>query len=341
LFLDFRIRQLQCFLTLSDLLHYGKSARALYISQPTLSFQIKSLEEVFGVKLFERTRQQVRLTDAGHAFREYAQTIVDTVDAARECLGGLYGRLRLRVACGPVGQYILLPAVIRALAAEHPDFELELIELTTEESMTRLHDGKVDALLMMTALPISGMRFDPICRDSMVAMVSTRSALASQKTISVQDLRETSLIASRIKDCRFHQPFLHSMLAPFGITPRIVESPQSCGVQFAYAAAGEGIALTPSSMASCTFPGLVALPFAEVLPEFHLGLSAMENNETSAMTIFREVVLRDVVAKAKLLETRQPGSLRPFPAVAARALPHPVSRPRIVQDRREAVRSAG
>jgi DNA-binding transcriptional LysR family regulator len=83
--LDFRIRQLQCFLTLSDLLNYGRTARVLYMSQPTISFQIKSLEETFGVKLFVRDRQQVRLTDAGLAFREYARTIMDQVHAAHEC----------------------------------------------------------------------------------------------------------------------------------------------------------------------------------------------------------------------------------------------------------------
>ncbi len=108
--MDFRIRQLQCFLTLADLLNYGKTARALYMSQPTISFQIKTLEESFGAKLFDRDRQRVRLTEAGLAFREYAQTIVDTVEAARERLGGLNSRLQLRLSCGPVGQFILLPA---------------------------------------------------------------------------------------------------------------------------------------------------------------------------------------------------------------------------------------
>ena len=145
--MDFRIRQLQCFLTLSDLLNYGKTARALYMTQPTITFQINSLEEAFGVKLFERDRQQVRLTDAGSAFRKYAQSIMDTVDAAHECLSGLHTRLRLRVACGPVGQFVLLPAVIRMLAAEYPDFGLEVTELTTEQQMTRLPEGKVDALI--------------------------------------------------------------------------------------------------------------------------------------------------------------------------------------------------
>ena len=71
--MDFRIRQLQCFLTLAELLHYGRTARALYMSQPTITFQIKSLEEAFGVPLFERNRQQVSLSRAGLEFRPYAQ----------------------------------------------------------------------------------------------------------------------------------------------------------------------------------------------------------------------------------------------------------------------------
>jgi DNA-binding transcriptional LysR family regulator len=289
--LDFRIRQLQCFLTLSDLLNYGKTARALYMSQPTITFQIKSLEESFGVRLFERDRQQVRLTDAGFAFREYAQTIVDTVDAARECLSGLHTRLHLRVSCGPVGQFVLLPAVIRSLAAEYPDFELEVSELATEQQMTRLGDGQIDALLMVGELPINGIRFDPIFREPLLAVVSRRSPLAERGSVSVHDLRETGVIAARLKDCRFHQPFVHALLAPYGITPRIVESPHSCSVQFAYAAAGEGVAIATASMAACTFPGVVFLPFEEPLPQLQLGMAALESNERLAMKIFRQVVL--------------------------------------------------
>jgi len=282
---------LQCFLTLAELLNYGKTARALYSSQPTITFQIKSLEEALNTKLFERDRQQVRLTDAGFAFREYAQSIVDTVEAARECLGGLHNRLRLRVSCGPVGQFVLLPAVIRTLAARYPEFELEVSELTTEQQMTRLPEGKVDALLMIGELPVRGMRFDPICKEALVAIVSRESPLATRGSIQVEDLRSQNIIASRPKDCRFHQPFLHSLLEPYGIAPRIVEAPHSCSVQFAYAAAGEGIVIGTASMAACTFPGIVFLPFEEPLAPIQLGLAALDSNDRVAMEIFRQVVL--------------------------------------------------
>ena len=282
---------MQCFLTLSDLLNYNKTARVLYMSQPTITFQIKSLEEAFGVKLFIRDRQQVRLTDAGVAFREYAQSIMDTVHNAHDCLSGLHTRLRLRVSCGPVGQFVLLPAILRALTTRHPYFELELIELTTEQQIARLPEGKVDALLMVSALPVPEMRFDPICENSLIAVVSSRSPLAQQDSISVECLRETPIIASRMKDCRFHQPFLHALLAPFGITPRIVESPQSCTVQFAYAAAGEGLAIAPQAMAACMFPDIVARPFQEKLANLQLGLAAMTANESRSMSIFRRIVM--------------------------------------------------
>jgi DNA-binding transcriptional LysR family regulator len=309
--LDFRIRQLQCFLTLSDLLNYGKTARALYMSQPTITFQIKSLEEAFGVKLFERDRQRVRLTDAGFAFREYAQNIMDTVDAAQECLGSLHTRLRLRVSCGPVGQFVLLPAVIRALTVSYPEFELEVSELTTEQRMTRLSEGKIDALLMVGSLPVKGLVFDPICREPLIAMVSRQSPLALKRSISVEDLRHTSIIASRLKDCRYHQPYLHDLLAPFGIIPKILESPQSCSVQLAYAASGEGIAIVSASMGTCEFPHLVALPFVEPLPELQLGLAALETNQSSALKIFREIVL-----KCAAEELAYCGSSRPLSAPA-------------------------
>jgi DNA-binding transcriptional LysR family regulator len=286
---DFRIRQLQCFLTLSDLLNYNKTAHVLYMSQPAITFQIKSLEEAFGVKLLVRDRQHVRLTDAGIAFREYAQSIVDMVHSANECMGRLHNRLHLRLSCGPVGQFVLLPSILRMLAAKYPDFELEVMDLTTEQQIARLSEGTIDLLLMVGELPISGVCFDPICEDGLIAVLSCRSSLAEQSSLSIQCLRETPVIASRMKDCRFHQPFLHDLLAPFGITPRVVESPQSCSVQFAYAAAGKGVAISTQSMAAFTFPGIEARPFQEQLPNVLLGLATMESNQSDSLAIFRRV----------------------------------------------------
>jgi DNA-binding transcriptional LysR family regulator len=315
--MDFRLKQLQSFLTLAELLNFGKASQALYVSQPTLTFQIKSLEEALGVRLFERTRHSVSLTHAGIAFAEYAETILKTAAEAKAHLGALENRLHLRIACGPVGQYVLLPAVLRSLAACDPGFQLELCELTTEEQMARLPSGGVDALFMVRALPIPGIRFEPICNETMVAMVSRHSHLARGRTISVYDLRDKKIIASRVEDCRFHQARLRQLLAPFGIVPRILEVPYSCAVQLAYAGAGEGIVFATSSMMKCSFPDVVAIPFAEKLPEMQLGIVAMASNKSPALEVFRRVAVQCFAAAKDLVGN---GTRGPFVAPSTIAL---------------------
>jgi DNA-binding transcriptional LysR family regulator len=312
--MDFRLKQLQSFLTLAALLNYGKAAQALYVSQPTLTFQIKSLEEALGVQLFERNRHRVCLTDAGVAFGDYAETILKTVAEAKVRLVSLQGRLHLRVSCGPVGQYVLLSSVLRSLAAYDADFHLELCELTTEEQMARLPTGGVDALFMVAALPVPGMRFEPISKERVVAMVSRHSPLARRRTISVNDLRDKKIIASRPEDNRFQQPYLRQLLEPFGIAPRFLEVSNSCAVQLAYAGAGEGIALTTASMMQCGFPDVVAIPFAEKLPEIQLGIGAMESNTSAALNIFRRVAIDCAAAATHLIG---PQSHRPYISATA------------------------
>ncbi|MGB7267164.1 MAG: LysR substrate-binding domain-containing protein [Terracidiphilus sp.] len=315
--MDFRLRQLHCFIVLSDTLNYGKAARALYLSQPTLSFQIKSLEDSLGVKLFDRSRQHVSLTDAGYAFRDYAKSMLATAHAAKERLSRLASRLSLRVCCGPVGQYVVLPELIRSLARIHPEFQLELMELTTEQQIAGLPEGKIDALLMAPELPILGMRFEPICSEPLIALVSRQNPLANKRVLSIRELNGVGIIASRPRDCRFHQQFLHTLFAPYGITPRIVEAPYSCAVQLAYAAADEGVAIMPSSMARCPFPDLVALRFEESLPELQMGLAWMESNDSLALQILRQIVSRN--SKAHLQAGNQTWSdVRQQPVVVMR-----------------------
>jgi DNA-binding transcriptional LysR family regulator len=317
--MDFRLKQLQSFLTLAGLLNFGKASQVLYVSQPTLSFQIKSLEEALGVKLFERSRNHVSLTDAGIAFGEYAETILKTAAEAKGHLRALQGGLHLRVSCGPVGQYVLLSSVLRSLAASDADFQLELCELTTEEQIARLPTGAVDALFMVGVLPIPGMRFEPICKETIVAMVSRHSPLAHRRTISVNDLRDKKIIASRLEECRFHQPFLHQLFAPFGIVPRILEVPYSCAVQLAYAGAGKGIALATASMMKCSFPDVVAIPFAENLPELQLGIAAMESNKSPALNIFRRVAMECATSVTDFIGPETHHSYVPSSAIALQA----------------------
>ena len=293
--MDFRIRQLQCFLTLADLLNYGRTARALYMSQPTITFQIKSLEESFGVKLFERSRQEVSLTPAGLAFRQYAQTIVDTVVSAQRRLADLERRHHLRLSCTELGQEAF-PSVLRELAANHPDFDLQLHELNREQQISALHEERIDAIFLVSDPNLAGIRFDLLREESLALLVPRQSELAQRESISIEALREHRLLASRLEDCAVGQPFLHRLLAPYNIVPRIVEAPHSHAAKFAYLAAGAGLFIGVPSMAQ-TRPDVVALPFEEPLPIVRLGLVSLYANQSPALTLFRSAVRRCMLEK--------------------------------------------
>ena len=289
--MDFRIRQLRCFLTLSVLLNYGKTARALYMSQTTATFQIKSLEDSIGVKLFERNHRSVSLTEAGAAFVPYAQHILDSVDAATLRLQEIQNPRSLRIACGRAGHVAMLPAVLRALHQSNPDFHLQVAELTTEQQIAGLAGRELDAVLMVTHLPIPGIRFDLLSSEQLFVLVAAHHPLASHSSVPVEALRGIPILTTRLEDCRLHRPFLQALLAPFHIKPRLIEFPQSSKVQFAFVAAGQGIAIVPASMASHAPPGIKALPITEGLPPVELGLASMPENSSDSLSMFREIVL--------------------------------------------------
>ncbi len=289
--MDFRVRQLQCFLTLAELLNYGKTARVLYMSQPTITFQIQSLEEAFGVKLFERDRKQVRLTHAGESLRGYAQTIMATIGEARTHLKTLDAPRSLRITCGAPGVLEFLPAVLRTLARSHVGIDVEVAELTTEEQMEQIAERKIDAMIMSPTLPIAGATFTPLCSMQLRAVVSRRNPLASRASLSVRDLDGKPVLTSRPQDCRFHTPFLSSLFSPYDVFHKLVEVPQACSIQMAYAAADAGVLIMAHSGNDANFPDVVAVPFIEPLPPVELGVTVLTDNKNEALPLFQQLLL--------------------------------------------------
>ncbi|WP_202807115.1 LysR family transcriptional regulator [Sphingobium sp. DC-2] len=108
-------RQLRYFLAVAEELHFGRAATRLDMAQPPLSRQIASLEESLGVQLFDRSRSQIRLTQAGVVLQDHARQILDRMDTAqRETrLVGAGGAGRLRIAFVGSASHGLLPMLIK------------------------------------------------------------------------------------------------------------------------------------------------------------------------------------------------------------------------------------
>ena len=152
------LKHLRYFNALAKHLHFGRASEDCAITQPALSIQIKELEAMVGAPLVERTSRQVRLTALGEDFVDRARNILAAVDElddlVRSSTEALTGRLRLGVI--PTIAPYLLPGLAQALAASHPEVDLQPREAVTQALVEDLLEHRLDAALV--ALPISEPR---------------------------------------------------------------------------------------------------------------------------------------------------------------------------------------
>ena len=120
---------LKTFLAVAEQLSFTRAAERLFLTQPAVTLQIKSLEEDLGLRLFDRTGQQITLTPAGNLLRSYAVRISEMCAEVELAMGALHGEMRGRVSLGAsntVGRY-LLPRLAGEFLAENPRVELSMV----------------------------------------------------------------------------------------------------------------------------------------------------------------------------------------------------------------------
>ena len=186
------LSDLRYLIAIADHLHFGRAAASCFVSQPTLSTQLRKLERELGVELVERNPRHVMLTAAGARVVEHARRAVAEADAiedvARQARDPESGTLRIGIF-PTLGPY-LLPHVVPALHARFPRLELLLVEEKTEVVLQQLHDGKLDAGVL--ALPVDDERLhhSPLFdEDFVLAAPSSHPLAGDDSPIDLSDLQ--------------------------------------------------------------------------------------------------------------------------------------------------------
>lgn len=156
------LRDLKYIIAVAETHHFGKAAELCFVSQPTLSGQIKKLEQELGVSIFERTNRSVEITPAGDAILTHARLIMEQADVilqlARAHQDPLAGPLRIG-AIPTISPY-LMPLVLIPLRKQHPQMKPVLSEELTETLLERLHNHEIDAALLAT--PVDDAEFESL-----------------------------------------------------------------------------------------------------------------------------------------------------------------------------------
>jgi LysR family hydrogen peroxide-inducible transcriptional activator len=193
---DITLRDLRYLVALADERHFGRAARRSFVSQPTLSAQLKKLETYLGVQLIERQPKQVSLTEAGEEIVARARLMLQASDEvlalARSYRDPLAGKLR--VALLPtIGPY-LLPRVAREIRKALPRLELQLYEYQTGPMLEKLNAGKIDLGILALPVDMDGLEARQLYEEPFELAIPRQHALAKKKDIRLEDLKDQTLL---------------------------------------------------------------------------------------------------------------------------------------------------
>jgi len=190
------LRDLRYLVALADHKHFGRAAAACYVSQPTLSTQIRKLEDELGVPLVERAPRKVMLTPAGREAAERARRIVAEVEqmkeAARRSQDPEAGTVRLGIF--PTLAPYLLPHVVPRLRTRFPQLELLLVEEKSDELLARLREGKLDAAVLALPVHDEQLHAEFLFEEPFVLAVPENHPLSQRDELTLEELSEQRLL---------------------------------------------------------------------------------------------------------------------------------------------------
>lgn len=257
------LRQLRYFLTVVEEAHFGRAAQRLNIVQPALSMQIKALEEEVGGVLFLRTTRKVEMTEAGKLFRAEAELAVAQAERAKSvvqrALRGETGKVRIGFAGNAVFTGKLL-ADMRAFNAAYPQVEIELQELAPHWQSEAILAGKID----VGYCPAMGIEFDSQLSTELIGDWPMIIAMAKEHPLASVELLTRQMIAKEPLIVYFTGKANDGQLAQLeralGSPPCIAHQVSSTLSVLMLAAAGQGIALVPSTFEQVPLPDLLYKP---------------------------------------------------------------------------------
>lgn len=282
------LKHLRAFIVLAEELHFGRAAQRLSIVQPALSMQIKALEEELGVRLFDRDRHAVALTEVGRIFlpeaRAALQQSVRAADIARASGRGEIGRLRLAFVSSVLPN--VLPTLIRALHARFPRIELELKDLPTPDQLAGLRNGLFDFGLVRLPILGAGIRTQVILRESFVVALPADHALAARAALQPADLAEALLFLLARRYAPGFYGELVAALDRHDVALQIAAELGEFTTMLALVSAGLGLGVLPAEAALALPPKVVARPLELGGHRAAIGLAWTELDTPIKNTVF-------------------------------------------------------
>jgi LysR family transcriptional regulator, hydrogen peroxide-inducible genes activator len=296
------LKDLKYLVALADTGHFGRAAERTFVSQPTLSAQLKKLEQYLGVKLVERQPKNVQLTEVGKQIVVRARRMLDEaneiVALGRNNTDPLSGKLKIALI-PTIGPY-LLPRVMQKIRKALPHLGLMLYEHRTEGLLKRLRDGEIDLGILAMPAALEGFDSRVLYKECFTLALPNGHILARKSAVKVQDLEDQTLLLLEDGHCLRDQ----ALEVCSRVDVREAEDFRATSLETLrqMVVAGLGITLLPELAVDSPFGsqrGLTVRHFAKPAPMRTVGAVWRKSSTRAAAVIAVCDVLTEVMALRK------------------------------------------
>ena len=293
----FDFRQLRYFVAVAEELSFTRAAVRLHLSQPPLSQQIQALEQDLGVRLLERTKRHVALTEAGRIFLEQARQILSKADEARSqaiaAAAGYSGQLRLAYTLS-VSFHPALPQALLRFGQVAPNVRLKLSEMYTEPQFAALLAEQIDVGFVraepLRASDARGLRLSVIDREPLLLALPSGHPLAGRSRLGLAEVAGDRFVSQPREIASTLYDRLVKLAAKAGFAPLIVQHAQQINGLLALVAAGLGLALVPASMRAVRLAGVSYVPLEDSDAYLLLAVACRADDQSPALLQFLSTV---------------------------------------------------
>tara|TARA_R110002126_G_scaffold291744_1_gene456588 strand:- start:195265 stop:196164 length:900 start_codon:yes stop_codon:yes gene_type:complete len=287
-------KRLKYFVAVAEERHFGRAAARLDMAQPPLSRQISQLEKDLGVQLFDRSRSQIRLTQAGEVLLERAREILDRLEASyREVRIIGSGRAgRLRVAFVGSATHGPLPNLIKSYRSHYPDVDLSLSAMNNAEQKRALIQREIDIAVARPSLDDEEFRSELLDHEPLVLAVPDNSRLNNDRPLHLKDLKDEPFVLYPQRPRPSFADHVLNTCRGEGFEPTDVVLVQDYQTAISLVSVGVGISLVPQSVSGSQRAGVCYRKYVGNNPGTSLTVHARLDNRSPHVVNFLDIVKR-------------------------------------------------
>jgi DNA-binding transcriptional LysR family regulator len=283
---------LRYFVAVAEMENVSRAAtQRLHVAQPSLSRQIRDLEDEVGVQLLKRTAKSVRITEAGRAFLEDARAILRHADEAVLKVRRIAGKQELRVGDWPLGTGRIMPRLLRAYQQAMPNVHVRLHDWAVDQNIDGVRDGRLELAILVAPLKanaLADVRFQELATARVCLVVSRDHPFARRQSVSLVDAAREPFIGLMREKYPRYEEYVAAIFARVNSKPRIVEEHDGWSGLFSAVGGGAGVAISSDAFSYLFGDGIKLLRLTPEPKRLSIGIITRKGKLSPAAEKFRQ-----------------------------------------------------